>query len=114
MNFCDGVDAEIFPGLENTEELFCSAKELFLKQKLDFKIEHVRGTISKFKAIISSKISCVRELEEFIASYNEDNNETLRIAKRKPLTNRSSYNIVWYYRCQHKTRNPSTRNVQEI
>ena len=55
MNVLGEADIKMFPCLENTEKLSSTAKELFLKQKLDFKFEYVRGTTSKFKAIILSK-----------------------------------------------------------
>ena len=47
----------MFPRLENAEELSTTVKESFLKQNLDFKLEYVRGTASKFKSIILSKIT---------------------------------------------------------
>ena len=63
------------------------------------------GTTPKCKAIILSKITSPNELEDFIAP---------RIAKRKVLAGKRSYVLIWYFRCQHKTTNPSTQNVEAI
>ena len=49
----DEVDVEMFPGLKNTEELSATVKKLVLKQKLDFKLEYVRGMFRAKVDVIS-------------------------------------------------------------
>ena len=47
-------------------------------------------------------------------TYSKQNNETLRIYKKKTLTEKSSYSIVNYYRCHHNTRQLSTWDVESV
>ena len=68
-----------FPGTENTEEIISAANELLTQQNREYEIENVRGKISKFKVKISSQISCIEDVEDFLKTYNERNNETLRV-----------------------------------
>ena len=85
----DGND-DYFLGLTNTEELISVANELLLEQMLEYKIDHVHGTISRFKAKVVSQISNGDQVQDFIRTYIRQNNETLRISKKRKLTERSS------------------------
>ena len=67
-----------FPGTENTEEIISAANELLTQQQREYKIENVRGKISKFKVKISSQISCIEDVEDFLKTYNERNNENTK------------------------------------
>ena len=68
-----------FPGAENTEELLAIATEFLYQQKVDCKVLEVYGKPSRFKAIISSKICKLEEMDDFVSTYSKQNNETLRI-----------------------------------
>ena len=103
-----------FPGLENTDELKACVQELIPFKYDEFMITNVRGNTDRFKFSLKCKIADVEEIKRFVRNYTERNNETLRISKNKKLSNQSSYLHIHYYRCQHNTRNPNTRDAKKI
>ena len=113
--FLNDVD-NAFAGPTNTQELLTYANELLFNQPIDLRVSNVCGTDERFKVNLESSISNSGELDTFISTFETNNNLTLRIAtdKTKTLTERSKYSDVRYYRCQHKTRCVSTRDVMQI
>ena len=111
---CKPVEEAKFEGATNTQELFACAEELVLSQPYDVKAVEVVGTAKQFRATYEANILTSTDLENFIEIYGCKNDETLRIAKNKDLTSRSSYSLVMYYRCQHDTRGLTTREIEEI
>lgn len=103
-----------FSAEENTEELRCAVQELTSGQPKKLIILNVVGSPEKFKAKIESEVSTIQDIRSFVLAYNAQTNETLRIEKGKKLTAKSSYVYVEHYRCQHKTRNPKTREVSKV
>ena len=101
--------ASYFPGASNTEEINACVNELLINQSTDFKIIDVQGKDDKFKARLLANIKSEAELANFRQNY-----ETLRINKRKHLSEKSSYLLINYYRCQHNTRNLATRDISSI
>ena len=75
MDEANVFDELVSPGTENAEDLISVAEEVLYQQKLGCKIENVRGKVSKFKAKISSLISCAEDVDDFIKTYNEHKGE---------------------------------------
>ena len=101
-------------GLKNTDELKACAQELLPLGENEGMLLDVRGNTNKFKFSYKCKISDIEGIKNFIKLYTEKNDETLRISKIKSLTCKSSYIHVHYYRCQHNTRNPKTKDTKKL
>lgn len=105
---------EAFPGLENTVELFSTVEELLIGQQFSFHIDSVKGTTERFTAVIQCNLTNEHDINSFLNNYLSRTNETMRIDKRKKFSTKSQYSSVLYYRCQHNTRTPKTRDVEGI
>jgi hypothetical protein len=103
-----------FDGPKNTEELFACARELLLNQPFQYVISNVCGQPDSYRLSMNVNIRNESELNVFVNNYARNNGETLRISKVKKVTNRSKYCVNQYFRCQHNTRVPSTKNIEEI
>ena len=67
-----------FSGEENTSELFTSVQEIMPLKPVDYKIQHVSGTVKKIKASINCTITSEEEMRIFIRNYTATSKETLR------------------------------------
>ena len=68
----------LFKENENTEELFCYAKEMFTLQVEMFKILTASGKQDRFMAVVDANLSSQQSIVDFIHNYTERNDETLR------------------------------------
>ena len=95
----------------NTEELFAAVNELFPFKK---EVKEVKGTPSKFKAEIECFFQTEEDIENFAKIYCDKSNETIRKLSSKKPGQSSIYQKIFYFRCQHRTRNQNTMNHQEL
>ena len=74
-----------FEGLENTNELICTAEEMFIgcPDKYNLQICNIKGTIESFHAEILADIRSEAEIANLMKIYTENTNEVLRIATTK-------------------------------
>ena len=98
---CCGEFRNKFAPSKNTEELEARARHLLPLDANDYKLLETNGTVERLRLIF---ITNIRSEEEFIRSYNEKNNETLRI---ETINKKSRY-----YRCKHKTRVKNTMEIE--
>ena len=99
---------------ENTEELFCSAKELLPLDSNDYKISVVKGNASCFRAEVKLKLRSSEDIVKFVADYSLLNEETLTKKTPKKYSGKGKYTYVIYYRCQHWTTHCSSYNPKAI
>ena len=67
-----------FSGYRNTVELIDTVKELF--SFFDIKIDNVEGKIDCFRANLSANIVSEKDVEGFIESYCNNNQESVKVA----------------------------------
>ena len=96
-----------FINVENTEELIAAVKDILPLKEESYKIVNVRGSIKKFIASIDCHITST---EEFLKSYQDKTNETLRALTPKYPSEKSSYKKYLYFRCHHNTQYQGTMN----
>ena len=101
------AEAQPFPGLENTYELFQRVQDICPLSSKDYLIQNVCGSISKSKTTLRCLMDNDGDLKNFIKLYNEKNDETLRLSTWKVKT-KGPHKLVAYYRCQHNTRYSAT------
>ena len=100
-----------FINVSNTEELIETVTDKLPFDEDQFKIEMVQGSVKRFK----TKVQCnVIELKDFISSYGEKTNETLRVSKTRELGAKNVYKKVIYLRCHHNTRYQNTMNSKKL
>ena len=92
-----------FSGEENTSELFTSVQEIMPLKPVDYKIQHVSGTVKKFKASINCTISSEEEMRIFIRNYTATSKETLRQLTPRILGDRNTYVKSFQFRCHHRS-----------
>ena len=68
-----------FSGLNDTDELVDTVVGLFPNNDT-LKVNSIKGTVERFKTKISVNISNEKEAIEFIDSYCQHNEETLKVA----------------------------------
>ena len=104
--------ANEFEGLSNTTELKDCVRDILPLVDAEISSIAVKGTLAKFKAEITCTMSL--SIAEFINTYNQNTNETLKIAATKTLSSKSVYNVWNTFRCHHNTRYPYTKKPCEI
>jgi hypothetical protein len=104
-----------FSGAENTDDLILCVENIIPLPNTEYKILNVKGTATRFKASITCNLKNVDDLNGFITNYNVKNNETLRVSKSRNVTDQKSpYQIVRYFRCQHNTRYQPTMHPHAV
>ena len=100
-----------FINVRNTDELYQNLADKLPFQSEEYKVELVQGSVKNFICNLHCQIN---KIDNFMASYNKKNQETLR--KRSTKTNLSSgnqYSRYVYLRCHHNTRYQGTMNSKE-
>ena len=70
----------------------------------------VQGTSMRWVAEMLCNLKSEEDVNEFVANYLRENNETIMILTRKPCGDKSPYVLNDFYRCQHHTRYKVTRD----
>ena len=68
---------------ENSDELKSTVSDLLSFHDLPLRICDVRGTSEDFKAVIKAKVNSCEKVNEFVNSYCNHNNESLKVANSR-------------------------------
>ena len=99
-----------FDGQVNTHDLIARVGDLLPLDTENYKVLHVKGTPARFKADINIKINSV---DSFLESYCSFTGETLRPKTVEKQGPNSEFDIIYPYRCQHKTFHQNSMNAAE-
>ena len=98
---------------KNTAELISCATD-YIPSGYRYELKDVEGTSKQWVAKLLCNISSIEDVQEFVRKYVDLNGETVKPRKKKIGTDRSSFLLQAYYRCQHDTRFEKTRDVSTI
>ena len=105
---------EEFFGPVNTTELVTYLKDILPLNPSEYKLIHIQGNASRFKANLVTVHKDEKEISNFVERYCLTTNETLRKVSPRHLSDKNMYSVAYYYRCQHKTRYQATMNPKEV